>query len=865
MSTTMPMRALRSGVAAVLVAFSLTGLYTAGSAHADSSDPGATPAASNSADSRSSASRSGRRPAAAAPSSATERQSGATARVADRSRPAAAVTGRSGSSRLAAAAGPVVLVPRPGASARTAPGEPTSAAAVGTAPGEPATAAPAVRPVVRTGASCGSCWAFGAVLPAQTIVTTINQFFDNAANWMSSLPASPIRDLLGGALLLVRRTFFNFHSDQIFGAAPASITFAELDTPSSALAVRVDKAQQNADAIKVDAGTTFTLTLPGPASGYTVLANKPDLVQISLSGNQIQVSATTPGFLGLAIKSTDGNAARYVGLYIADPVTHVVPDTVTGYLPVGSVTNTLAEGAAFLENFNFRPGVAPIDYLYIYDQGGADYTDGNLAGLLTQAVRHGVVPVVVYYNIQNVWDSAGKSTGVVEGQDAAYQAINNYSLTGTAQAANLFDGYMGRYYAKLQTDFGTMNNLGVPVQVVMEPDFLSYMMARKPGFQQNVFVPVDGDRTLNTAQVSSMYDRGLLTRGVDPDFPDTVAGMVQAINHYVGSRTPNLRIGWKTNIWSVADQQNWSLGLLHMTDARTYPWQGKWTSPAPDWAKGRDFIARQVNGLAAFLDKVGVTYWQGAADRAPFVAIDKYGVDGGYTFDPALFTLQTAAFGDLIGLVSGAKVNIDNLTDADSQKYFGLSKAEFQAFTAKYATAGYDTKAPDVQAVFTTLQNAVKADPNLAMWFFNADQWNNYLFFVKTLSDGLDGTKVMLWQIPQGHINGSTTLAGRDLTNTLANFEDSATSYFFGDTFTATGGRLAHFSADLAGDPLVSDSGNTVTWGEHMTLAQNSGALSVLFGAGLGISTRGSPTPAGEINDLNFWFDKATGYLRGVA
>ena len=46
----------------------------------------------------------------------------------------------------------------------------------------------------------------------------------------------------------------------------------------------------------------------------------------------------------------------------------------------------------------------------------------------------------------------------------------------------------------------------------------------------------------------------------------------------------------------------------------------------------------------------------------------------------------------------------------------------------------------------------------------------------------------MLWQIPQGHINGS--LDGRDLPDTsavgcapdaLCGFQDSATSYFFGD------------------------------------------------------------------------------------
>lgn len=89
-------------------------------------------------------------------------------------------------------------------------------------------------------------------------------------------------------------------------------------------------------------------------------------------------------------------------------------------------------------------------------------------------------------------------------------------------------------------------------------------------------------------------------------------------------------------------------------------------------------------------------------------------------------------------------------------------------------------------------------------------------------------------------------------------------SYFFGDTFTAAGGTLSHFGADQADDPGVTASGNTVTWGQHMTLAADSGALSVLFGAGLGISTRGSVTPAGGPNDQNFWTDKATAYLSGV-
>ena len=690
-------------------------------------------------------------------------------------------------------------------------------------------------------------------------IAAIDHFFDSAAQWLSGLPSNPLVDFLSGALLLVRRTFFDFNRP-VLGASN-TITFPELDSTGSSLAVRVDPSQQAADAIRVDAGSTFTLTLPGPATGYTVLANKPDLVVIAEAGDQLHVTANKPGFLGLLVRSADGSAERYVGLYIADPDTHLVPDTVEGYLPVGSVTVTDSTGDAFVERFNFRDGVRPIDYLYIYDQGGADYTDGTLKKLLAQALRHGVVPVVVYYNIQNVLNSSGQPTGVVEGPDGAYQAINDYDQSGQS----LFSGYMQRYFTKLKADFGTMDALGVPVQVVMEPDFLSYMGTATPSFPNQGFVPDPADRTLNTAQTSAIYAAGLLTAGTDPAFPDTVAGMVQAINYYTATKNTNVRIGWKTNIWGVADQQNWSLGLMHVTDSVTYPWQSQWSGPLPTWEQGRDFIAGQGAGLGAFLDKVGVTSWEGASGRAPFLAIDKYGVDGAYTFDPDMLTdSQTAAFGNLSAFVVGANLNLANLTDSDTQKYFGLSKAGFAAFYAKYQGA-FPKAATDVQAVFTTLQDAAKDDPNMAMWFFNADQWNNYLFFVNSLSEALDGTKVMIWQIPQGHVNGSTTLPGTDLTDTVANFEDSATSYFFGDSFTAAGGRLAHFTQNHAADPAVTVSGNTVTWGEHMSLAQDSGVLSVLFGAGLGVSTRGSPTPGGDVNDHNFWFDKASGYLTSAA
>lgn len=654
------------------------------------------------------------------------------------------------------------------------------------------------------------------------------------------------------------------------------IQFTELDSATSPLAVRVDPKQAAADGIKVDANTTFTLTLPGPTSSYTWLANK-NLVDITPGpGNALTVKALQPGFLGLSVQAKDGSAGRYVGVYIADATTHVVPDVspVGGKTPVGTVALTNGTGDAFLQSFNFQDKVAPIDYLYIYDQGGADYTDGNLTGLLTQAVRHGMVPTVVFYNIQAVLDASGQSTKVVEGPDAAYQAINEYNRD-WGQTPGLFTGYMKRYFTKMAKDFTTMNKVGVPVQIVMEPDFLGYMATSDPSFQSTPKPVNPTDRTQNYANVMKpMTDAGLLT-AADPQFGNTVQGMVTAINYYVGKNMPNLRIGWKTNIWSVADADvnNKMMGVLHETDSIVYPWQNGGTSGV-GWEKGRTDIATAATNLGNFLNKVGVTSWSGSPDRKPFLAIDKYGVDGGFLYDtkwslPPEYSGDTAAFGILASYLYNTALLCPSQPKCDSTPYVGIDKDKLQDFMAAHPWP-FSPSDPDVQKALKTLQNAAKTDPNIAQWFFNADQWNNYLLLVNTLSTTLGGTPVMLWQIPQGHINGSTELTGRDLPNSTASgcpsdaicgFEDSATSYFFGDSFTATGGALAHFSANLAGDSGVSASGTTVTWKEHMTYAGSQGVMSVLFGAGLGPSTRGTPTPGGTITDNNFWADKAAAYL----
>ncbi|MBU3749179.1 MAG: hypothetical protein FGM52_01780 [Mycobacterium sp.] len=66
--------------------------------------------------------------------------------------------------------------------------------------------------------------------PIAAISTAVNKFFDSTAEWLAGLPASPLTDFLEGALLLVRRTFFDIFpmlraaETPQTGAAEASFT-----------------------------------------------------------------------------------------------------------------------------------------------------------------------------------------------------------------------------------------------------------------------------------------------------------------------------------------------------------------------------------------------------------------------------------------------------------------------------------------------------------------------------------------------------------------------------------------------------------------------------------------------------------------
>lgn len=162
-------------------------------------------------------------------------------------------------------------------------------------------------------------------------------------------------------------------------------------------------------------------------------------------------------------------------------------------------------------------------------------------------------------------------------------------------------------------------------------------------------------------------------------------------------------------------------------------------------------------------------------------------------------------------------------------------------------------------------EDGAASNPKKSKWFWNADIWDNYLLYTKTLHEQMS-MPAILWQIPVGHINNSTTKSPytggnfKELENKAGYYEDSATSYFFGDTFkSGNADRLKYFSQNEAKDPSLKVNGDTITWGSHMDLAKDSGIVSVLFGAGVGASTDAVGSPP---TDDYFWITKAQEYYK---
>jgi hypothetical protein len=173
-------------------------------------------------------------------------------------------------------------------------------------------------------------------------------------------------------------------------------------------------------------------------------------------------------------------------------------------------------------------------------------------------------------------------------------------------------------------------------------------------------------------------------------------------------------------------------------------------------------------------------------------------------------------------------------------------------------------------------QVGAAAQPASSIWFWNADHWNNYLLFASVLHQ-VSHLPVVLWQLPVGHINNTTGVnpytssSFAVLGNNTGTFEDSAPTYFFGDVFSnSTSVRSnQYFASNLGLDPKISTSSSQITWGSHFDSAASAGVVAILFGAGVGMSTQGTPSPSNvdisKPTDDYWWITKVQGYYQHVA
>lgn len=134
-------------------------------------------------------------------------------------------------------------------------------------------AAGVVAPIASASADpgCSACWGVQSPSIAQAVPVAVNHVFNSAFTWLSSFPASPISDLLGGALVLIRRSLF---------LVPEGVTASMVGTE---LTVRVNTGsvaylRQNGTSVQVSGDPWFF--------GTPTYAVVPDMrVSVTSTGN----------------------------------------------------------------------------------------------------------------------------------------------------------------------------------------------------------------------------------------------------------------------------------------------------------------------------------------------------------------------------------------------------------------------------------------------------------------------------------------------------------------------------------------------------------------------------------------------------
>jgi hypothetical protein len=511
------------------------------------------------------------------------------------------------------------------------------------------------------------------------------------------------------------------------GTTTVEIRYANGSTTNRPMDIRVNSAL-------VAGGVAFN-----PTGNWDTWANQTVIVTLAAGTNKVRATATTtnggPNVDRLRVSAPAGTTSP-------PPPPPPVPWH-PAYFAIGTVYTPGSTVDPFFAQLATHGPLPNYGYKYLLGNELSNWS--SVAGTqVSSAKRLGMTPVLVEYGMN----------GNIDGVDAAWNNMQN-------------SGWVAQFFTALKAgaQAAASNAGGTPVGWIVEPDMLGYIQQQHGGTFGN-------DATRMPAATSAAYSSGVLGAG-DPTYPNTLAGLVQAINHTIKKYNPSAFLGWQVNTWAVRN-------TLKDTDTMGV-------------TAGHTSIVNVANQVAGFLRTARVD------SQADLLAFDQWGQD------------------------------------------FGIFR-----------------------------------DPNPAgnVRYLNATHWNNYLLYVKTIRQSVNLPGV-LWQIACGHLNSTLTASptywnstGRfpDLDDVSANqYEDSASSYFFGDRFTMSGNYLSFFGSNADADPKVSVSGSTVTWGSHIPEAAAAGIVAIMFGAGTGSGTYGVPEMVGVFqstpSDFYYWVTRTQSYL----
>lgn len=373
------------------------------------------------------------------------------------------------------------------------------------------------------------------------------------------------------------------------GTTPSVVVTYLAGLPSPIAIAELDPVRQ-ATVTTVPQGVS-TFTLQSGVAPFTVAVNHASVLSASITGNTLQLSGLSAGRSGVKITDANGDT-RLFGVKVrkADGSLPDLPE----YVSVGSVSEDDADLAFFAD---FRPDLRNrwVDYRYLYMNGGVKRrgvgwrVQGNVDGsrmrnFVRESVKLGMIPVVVWYNIPDGGESYTTDKEHMQDED-----------------------YMQGYFEDLKFAIDIANHEAGSEKViwVLEPDFIGYMA-------QNHENPV----TL-MAQTNAAYDVGVLTAGIDPAFPDTMKGLIEAVNYTIKKYSNNCYMGWQFNLWAFpaggwnAGSQVGVKGLMRVTDDRGI-------------TAGRVIVRNEGLSVADYYMSAGIL-----AHGADFVSVDKYGLDGG--------------------------------------------------------------------------------------------------------------------------------------------------------------------------------------------------------------------------------------------